>query len=363
MKNALTTPRLTSAVAVLICCSISGLGAHRQILRTAKNRTADEVLHSLLASPLGKTAPALRYRVELIDDIYPNAFSNFKGKIDITSGIFPVLDGDHGVWAAVIGHELGHIILHHPDCLPRFEAALRQAYRDSRARSQDQTPPRWPNVQLGQGISRLKLSRAEELQADFIGMMLMAEAGYQPGFAVLLDQRLRYGLGDTPGVVALFSHHPRLETREEHTKEFYDLAMAMFRTRWPDAARSPGGNLPPYGEIGHWTFAQADGGHKLVFRVPFQVHNAAGLTVRVAAFFLDGDLRVRSTMPAFRATDGSLVANRFLPGADSKSTEVTLNIPKPALATQDHKLLAVVFLMVGKRVLDGSKLKVELEGN
>lgn len=320
---------------------------------------ADEVLHNLLDSPLGRKAPALHYRVELIEDIYPNAFSNYKGKIDITSGIFPVLDDDSGVWAAVIGHELGHVILHHPGRLPAFEAELHHLYENSLADARVRAP--WPDVQLGKGISKFKLSRNEELQADFIGMMLMAEAGYQPGFAVLLDQRLRNGLGDTPSVVALFSTHPRLETREHHTKEFYALAMDIFHARWPDAARSPGGNLPPYGAIGHWTFQRQNG--QLVFRVPFEVHNAAGLKVRVAAFFIDGDLRVRSTMPAYRAVDGSLVANQFLPGAADKSYDVTLSVPKAALAEHHDKLLAVVFLMVGKRVLDGSKLKVDLTGS
>lgn len=340
-----------------LCLSVPALGAHRKIRNTHRNQIADEVLTSLLSSPLGKRAPSLHYQVTLIEDRYPNAFSNFQGKIYITSGIFPVLDDDRGVWAAVIGHELGHVVLHHPNCLPGFEAELHQAYQASRQEGEAQASPEWPKVQLGKGISAFKLSREEELQADFIGMMLMAEAGYQPGFAVLLDQRLRNGLGDTPGVVALFSHHPRLETREEHTMKFYNVAMAIFHSRWPDAARSPGGNLPPYGTLGHWTLQQ--GSSQLVFRVPFEVHNAAGMKVRIAVLFLDGSLRVRSRVPAYRASDGSLVVNSFVPGAASKSAEVTLNVPKDALATQG-KLLAVVFLMANNRVIDVSKLHVDL---
>lgn len=324
---------------------------------------AETVLHNLLSSPLGELAPRLHYQVTLLDGHYPNAFSNHKGRVYIMSGLFPVLDGDSGVWAAVIGHELGHVVLHHPDCLPRFEAELRRAYREARTKGYDQGPAHWPDIDLGEGISRLKLSREEELQADFIGMMLMAEAGYQPGFAMLLDQRLRYGLGDVPSIMAIFSHHPRLETREEHTKKFYGVAMDIFRLRWPDAVKSPGGNLPPYGAIGRWTFDQKNGGRQLVFEVPFQVHNAANIKVRVAAFFLNGDLRVRSAQPKFRAVDGSLVINAFLPGAPDKSAEVTLQVPKSALATPERKLKAVVFLMAGKRVLDIATKDVDLSGS
>lgn len=347
-------------VALGACASL--FAEHQKIAHTPGNRMADAVLQNLLSSPLGKLAPRLHYKVTLIDGRYPNAFSNYQGEIYIMSGLFPVLDGDSGVWAAVIGHELGHVVLHHPHSLPRFESELRRAYQEARAKGYDQGPMEWPKVRLGEGISRLKLSRKEELQADFIGLMLMAEAGYQPGFAMLLDQRLRFGLGDTPSIMAIFSHHPRLETREEHTKKFYNIAMDIFRLRWPDAAKSPGGNLPPYGAIGRWTFEQKDGGRQLVFDVSFQVHNAANTKVRVAAFFLNGDLRVRSAEPKFRATDGSLVLNAFMLGAADKSAEVTLQVPRSAIETPERKLKAVVFLMAGKRALDMVTENVELSG-
>lgn len=340
------------------CLCVPALGAPRKILHTPRNHTAEEVLKSLLSSPLGKRAPSLDYRVILVEDRNPNAFSTFQGKITITSGIFPVLDDDRGVWAAVIGHELGHVVLHHPDCLPGFEAELRQADLAARSKEEVGASSQWPQVHLGQGIYKFKLSREEELQADFIGMMLMAEAGYQPGFAVLLDQRLRNSLGDMPGMVALFSHHPRLETREEHTRKFYNEALAIFLLRWPGAARSPGGNLPPYGALGRWTLQSQN--RQWVFHVPFEVHNAAGMRVRVAVLFLHGNLRVRSRVPAYRASDGSLVVNSFVPGATSNSAKVTLRVPKDALATQDRKLLAVVFLMADNRVLDVSKLQLDL---
>jgi hypothetical protein len=358
-----------SSFLLLLCAFLIGICPSRflfagndNVAAASGEHMAQDVLHNLLASPLGKLAPRLRYSVTLVNSRYPNAYSNHQGKVYITTGLFPVLDDDAGVWAAVIGHELGHVILHHPDSLPRFEATLRQDYQQARSRGYDQGPPQWPGVKLGEGISRFKLSRNEELQADFIGLMLMAEAGYQPGFAVLLDQRLRYGLGDTPGIMALFSHHPRLETREEHTRKFYGIAMSIFQYRWPNVARSPGGNLPPYGAIGHWQFRQEDGGRELVFLVPFQVHNAEGMQVRMAAFFLDHNQRVPAADSQYRATDGSLVLNAFMPGAVNKAGEVTLRAPRSALGTHENNLLAVVFLMAGKRPLADAKTKVQLSG-
>lgn len=344
---------------LLICALLAPLplfARHATILHTPDNKIANQALASLLGSPLGKTMPRLNYKVTLLDALAPNAFSNFQGQVYITSGIFPALYHDQGVWAAVIGHELGHVLLHNPKSIPAFKARLREDYLAASGKSA--LPSDWPGARLGEGISKLKLSREEELQADFIGMMLLAEAGYQPGFAVLLDQRLRNGLGDTPGIVAAFSHHPRLETREAHAEEFYNAAMSIFKMRWPDAAASPGGNLPPYGRIGDWTLTLSGG--DISFHVPFQIHNAEKMRVRVAAFFFDKNLRVPPVDPQYRASDGSLVLNWFTPGAVNKSGEANLQVRTQELAAKDRHLTAVVFLMAGNRPVDMVKRDLDL---
>ncbi|HLI30859.1 MAG TPA: M48 family metalloprotease, partial [Terriglobia bacterium] len=344
-----------------ICSPVFARSA--KITGTNDNLLADAVLRSLLATPLGRTAPHVRYQVILLNDPYANALTNTRGKIYITSGLLPALDHDRGVWAAVISHELGHTFLHHPRSLPRFEAALSSAYQKARAEGYSQGPSSLPNLHLGRGISGLTLSREEEVQADLIGLMLMAEAGYQPAFTLLLDQRLQYALGDEPGFVAIFSHHPRLETREKHNLEYSAEATDIFRSRWPDVAKSPGGNLPPYGSLGSWTLRPAAGGERLVFSVPFKVHNAEGMNVRVAAAFLDHGVRVPAKDPKYRAIDGSLVVNAYLPGAVSESNHVKLSVPVSAIDAPKRKLQAVVFLMAGNRLLDVSRLAYSLPKN
>jgi hypothetical protein len=347
---------------VLSGIACAALATPRRINGTLDNRVADEVLGSLLASPLGRVMPRLGYRVVLLDKLTPNAFSQANGTVYITSGLLPIFQGDRGVWAAVIGHELGHVLLAHPRSLPRFQRTLRQAYVSARTEGYDHGPARWPDVRLGDGLAKPKASKDQEYQADFIGLMLMAEAGYQPGYAVILEKRLLFGLGSEPELMAVFSHHPRLESREERTLKFSDIAMDIFRSRWSDAAKSPGGNLPPYGTIGEWSFEQTDGGSRLVFRVPFQVHRSTGMKIRVAAFFLDGDLRVRAAEPKYRATDGSLVLNQFLLGTEDGASQVTLSVPARDLITKHHKLLAVVFLMAGTRPLDMATRHVDVNG-
>lgn len=346
------SPALACAVTALVLASVCApaKAEARHIVNTPRNRLAEGVLENLLSSPLGRKMPKLHYSVTLLDEGTANAFSDFYGHVFITRGLFPALYTDKGVWAAVIGHELGHVILHNYQYLPGFEAQLRADYGKARADEHDTGPSELIDLRLGHGISALKLSREVELQADFIGMMLMAEAGYQPGFSILLDQRLRNGLGETPGIVAAFERHPRLETREQHAEKFYTAAMDIFRMRWPDAAASPGGNLPPYGKLGRWTLTQLNG--ELVFRVPYQIHNAEGTKVRVSAIFLNKRLRVPASGPHDRAADGSWELNAFSPGALNKSGEATLRAPASSLAPHPEHLTAVVFLMAGDRVVD-----------
>jgi hypothetical protein len=333
----------------------------RLISGTADNQVATAVLKSLLSTDLGKTMPKLHYRVLLLARAQANAYSNGTGTVAITAGLLPVFQGDRGVWAAVIGHELGHVLLAHPDRLQRFRLALRKEYAHSAGAGL--AGQYLTRSSPGQGVFRLKGAHGVEYQADFIGMMLMAEAGYQPGFSLILEQRLLYGLGSQPELLAMLSHHPRMERRETRTRKSMEAALAIFRSRWPDAAKSPGGNLPPYGEIGAWTVREADGGSTVVFHVPVAFHRAAGVAVWVAAFFLDHDQRVRAATALNRASDGSLVMNVFLKDGANGSGAVTLETPARALATHHNRLTAVVALMAGGRMIAVASRGITVNGD
>jgi len=88
----------------------------------------------------------------------------------------------------------------------------------------------------------MKLGRDDELEADRLGLLMMAEAGYHPDYALLLMRRLHESTGDH-GKVATFllSDHPRWETREKKVQEAYSEAMRIFQTHWQSAENSPGG--------------------------------------------------------------------------------------------------------------------------
>ncbi|MGH9431779.1 MAG: M48 family metalloprotease [Terriglobia bacterium] len=328
---------------------------------TPDNALATHVLDQLLATPLGRVAPKVHYRVILVNTVYANALSNASGEIYVASGMFRVLLDQKGMWASVIGHELGHVILDHPDCWPAVEAELQKQYdRSRRAAGKQWKDPDLPEMHLGKGVSKITFDRQGETQADFLALMLMAEAGYQPGFALVLDRRMSFGLGDAPQLVAAFSDHPRWKTREQDVHQAYNLAWAVFSHYWPDEEKSPGGHLPPYGTFGRIAVDPEGSFGTLVFRVPFHVQHAEGMRVRVAVVFVIGGKRLGANNAKDRAPDGSFVANSFMSGAKDESSQVTLRVPANALAkSSNNKLEAIFFLMSNQYTLDIFKMHVE----
>src|SRR5207249_11754828 len=98
---------------------------------------------------------------------------------------------------------------------------------------------------------------------------------------------------------------------------------AIFDSRWPDPARSPGGPPPPLGNIGPVTARLTADERSLALRVPVSVRNAADKPVRVEVVFfekggfdkggLDKGRPVKTSVPEYRSADGSLVLNAVVP--------------------------------------------------
>jgi len=313
----------------------------------------EQVLHTLLSSPLGKTVPPAPYEVGVSQKKAINASTNFTGSLQIDSGILPVLDDEPGAWAAVIGHEIGHFVIFkgNEKYLPAFRSEVEKAYGQTAAGQRDAgTGEAVLSAPLGRGLANLPLSQEREYEADRVGLLLMAEAGYHPDFAIAVHNRMGW-----------LEHNSGWGAREAHLMRAYDVALAIFQSRWPDPAQSPGGKPPPIGDFGMITTTPDVKDRSVVFHAGFHVRNAAGLEVRVAAVFQEGSALVEAALSEYRSPGGALEVNAMLPGASQMSTEVTLRLPSAAVAGTHRTFKAVFYLIVGNERLDTSKfIHVEL---
>lgn len=164
----------------------------------------------------------------VLDDPAPNAFALPNGNLAIQTGLLPITGMEDGL-AAVIGHELAHVIARHPEeRLTQQEfARLGQFAASLFISGHDTTTQAVIAGALGLGAEYGILrpfSRTHEREADRIGMILMAQACYDPRAAPRVWQRmaeLRQGLPE------ILSTHPANETRivelSSHLAEAMDV--------------------------------------------------------------------------------------------------------------------------------------------
>lgn len=153
-----------------------------------------------------------------------NAAAIAGGRIIVYSGILPVAKTDAGL-ATIMGHEVGHVMAHHTaerysqDQLVNAGAALAGASAGDLATL--------AVLGLGQVGYLLPYSRAQESEADYIGVLLMGKAGYNPRESVGLWQRMSQG-GGSRGPEYL-STHPNPETRITQLQGWMPQAMQYYQ--------------------------------------------------------------------------------------------------------------------------------------
>jgi metalloendopeptidase OMA1, mitochondrial len=162
--------------------------------------------------------PAFVWKVTLLRKNEANAYCLPGGKIVVYTGILPVTGNDAAL-ATVLGHEVAHATAEHAaerierDHLTNVAAAIV-------AGGVAFTPAQYLRVVALLGAAdSLPFSRSQESEADHIGLVYMARAGYDPREAVVFWKRMqRASRGKEPPEFA--SDHPSDEHRIERIENW-----------------------------------------------------------------------------------------------------------------------------------------------
>lgn len=157
------------------------------------------------------------WEVEVFEDETANAFALPGGKIGVHTGILPVANTP-GQLAAVLGHEVGHVLDRHGNARMSYGALAQAgmtAVEMAAAMSGPITPAKQLGMQaLGLGVQYggiMPYGRSQESAADVIGLELMARAGFDPRESVTLWENMARAGGQAPP--EFMSTHPSSTTR------------------------------------------------------------------------------------------------------------------------------------------------------
>ncbi len=170
------------------------------------------------------------WEFQLIEDEAANAFCMPGGKIVVFTGLMPITETREGL-AVVVAHEVAHAVANHGgERMSQLLLAQLGGMALSKAIAEKPEQTR-DLAMLAYGVGSqvavlLPYSRQHESEADRIGLILMAKAGYDPRAALQFWQRMSaQGGGEPP---EFLSTHPSHATRIEDIRTHMPEAVAIY---------------------------------------------------------------------------------------------------------------------------------------
>jgi predicted Zn-dependent protease len=214
-----------------------GLQSFQKIKRqtpVSRNRAANAQLQSVgrrIANVV--SIPNAQWEFVLFESDEPNAFALPAGKIGVNTGILPITKNEAGL-ATVIAHEIAHVTARHGAermsqglLVQMGGVALSAALGGQSAAARDLAAQAY-GVGTQVGVM-LPYSRIQEYEADRIGLLYMARAGYDPNEAVEFWRRFQaYNQSRGGRPPEFLSTHPLNEGRIAQIQRFLPEAKAEY---------------------------------------------------------------------------------------------------------------------------------------
>jgi predicted Zn-dependent protease len=173
-----------------------------------------------------------KWEFNLVEDSSVNAWCMPGGKVVVYTGLLPVAKDENGL-AVVMGHEIAHAIAQHGE-ERMSQGLLTQLGGMALSAALQKKPEQTRQLFLGAyGVGAtlgvlLPYSRQHESEADRIGLIFMAMAGYDPRGAIVFWQRMA-GSKQGGAPPEFLSTHPSDETRIANIEKLIPEAMNYYR--------------------------------------------------------------------------------------------------------------------------------------
>lgn len=202
------------------------------MVKRVGQKLATAVTNYLNANGMSADVQNFAWEFNLVQDPSVNAWCMPGGKIVVYEGLLPVTQNE-GSLAIVLGHEIAHAVARHS--AEQLSTQMRQQNimqvgtvlagavgMGEKTQSIIQTA-----AALNFNFGNLKYSRDHESEADYMGLIFAAMAGYDPQVAISFWQRM--AAASTNQQAEFFSDHPSDETRIKNIQAWMPQALKYYK--------------------------------------------------------------------------------------------------------------------------------------
>ena len=208
--------------------------ANTAMVKRVGQNLANAVVSYLNANGLGSEVSQYKWEFNLVQDQQVNAFCMPGGKIVVYEGLLPVTRDETSL-AIVLGHEIAHAVAKHS--AEQMSTAIKQQYgaqalgvlMAGAGASSGLQQVAGTVFGLGAQGASAKYSRDHESEADHLGIIFAAMAGYDPEAAVSFWQRMSQATGG--GSTSWLSTHPSDATRIKQIQGWLPEARKYYKAR------------------------------------------------------------------------------------------------------------------------------------
>lgn len=189
------------------------------------------------AEKANKTGVPFQWEITVLKSNELNAWAMPGGKMAFYTGLVDKLALSDDEIAVVMGHEMAHALQEHGKSDKTFSTVTGVLAQVGSIALQTQgIQTNYGGVDLVGTLADLGLnkpfSRSQETEADEVGLMLMAEAGYNPEVAPKVWQKMSQATGSSGGGLAsILSTHPSNASRQENLARLVPKAKAIYQSR------------------------------------------------------------------------------------------------------------------------------------